>query len=111
MNQLFTRTTAVLNLLVWLAVLIGTVVGPQWLAVTAWIGAFAVTGWTVYAAWRAGADPFPDLRDRPQVREHDGSAEPKSWLPSGLRFRLTRGAAARPSPPGGDAPADPLPHP
>lgn len=78
MAQLFTRTTAVLNLVVWLAALIGTVVGPQWLAFTGWIGVLTVTGWTVYAAWRAGHDPFPDLGGRPEIREDEAPAEPKS---------------------------------
>jgi len=66
--QLFTRTTAVLNLVVCLAALIGTVVGPEWLAFTGAIGVLTVTGWTVCAAWRTGHDPFPDLRERPEVR-------------------------------------------
>jgi hypothetical protein len=49
-TQLFTRTLAVLNLVVWLAALAGSIVGPQWLAVAGWIGVLVVTGWTVYAA-------------------------------------------------------------
>jgi hypothetical protein len=68
----------VLNLVVWLASLVGTVVGPQWLAVTGWIGVLTVTGWTVHAAWRAAHDPFPDLGERAEVREHETPAEAKS---------------------------------
>jgi hypothetical protein len=70
MVQRFTLWTAVLNLLVWLVVLIGTVVGPLWLALAGWVGVLAVTGWTLLSTSRAGEDPFPDLRDRPEVREH-----------------------------------------
>jgi hypothetical protein len=76
MVQRFTLPTAVLNLLVWLAVLIGTVVGPLWLALAGWIGVFAVTAWTLFSTSRAGEDPFPDLRDRREVREHQTLSEP-----------------------------------
>jgi hypothetical protein len=75
-TQLFTRTTAVLNLVVWHATLIGTVVGPQWLSFTGWIGVLIVTVWTAYAAWRAGLDPFPDLRDRAEGRNREVLPEP-----------------------------------
>ena len=78
MTQVFTRTTAVLNLVAWLATLVGTWVGPQWLAFTGWIGVFVVTGWTVYTAWRAGEDPFPDLRERPEIPDRDVLVEQKS---------------------------------
>ena len=54
MVQRFTLWTAVLNLLVWLMVLIGTVVGPLWLALGGWVGVIAVTGWTLLATSRAG---------------------------------------------------------
>jgi hypothetical protein len=56
-TQLFTLTTAGLNLVVWLAALVGSIVGPQWLALTGWIGVLVVTGWTVYAAWRRRTRP------------------------------------------------------
>jgi pheromone shutdown protein TraB len=69
MVQRFTLLTAVLTLSVWLAVLVGTIVGPLWLALAGWIGVIAVTGWTLFSTCRAGEDPFPDLRDRPEVRE------------------------------------------
>jgi hypothetical protein len=44
MLQLFTRTTAVLNLAACHAALIGTVVGPQWLAFAGAVGVLTMTG-------------------------------------------------------------------
>jgi hypothetical protein len=73
--QRFTPTTAVLNLLVCLAALIGPFAGPDWFAIAGPIGVLAVTGWTVYAAWRSGLDPFPDLRDVLDLPEHPAPAE------------------------------------
>jgi hypothetical protein len=63
MTQLFTRSTALLNIAACVAVLVGSVAGPQWLAFIGSIGVLAVMAWTVFAAKRAGHDPFPDLRD------------------------------------------------
>jgi hypothetical protein len=77
-TQLFTLPTAVLNLVVWVAALTGSLLSLYWLAVAGWIGVLAITSWTVYAARRAGHDPFPDLRDRDGGRRGDGPAEPTS---------------------------------
>jgi hypothetical protein len=71
MTQLFTGLTALLNLAAWVAALVGSIAGPQWLAFIGWIGVLLVTAWTVFAAKRARHDPFPDLRD--------GSDERHSW--------------------------------
>jgi hypothetical protein len=67
-TQHFTVSTALLNLVVWAAALVGSLLGPGWLALTGWIGVLAVTSWTAYAARRAGHHPFPDLRDRDEGR-------------------------------------------
>jgi len=75
---MFAGTTAVLNLLAWLAALIGTVIGLQWLAFAGWIGVLTVTGWTLYTSRRAGHDLFPDLREGLDLREHEGPPEPKT---------------------------------
>jgi hypothetical protein len=75
-RQLFTLPTAVLNLVVWLAALAGSLLGLYWLAVAGWFGVLVVTTWTVYAARRAGHDPFPDLRDVDEGRGVEGPREP-----------------------------------
>jgi hypothetical protein len=75
MTQLFTASTALLNLAACVAVLVGSVAGPQWLAFIGSIGALGVMAWTVFAAKRAGHDPFPDLRD--------GSDQRHSLRPAG----------------------------
>ena len=69
MTQLFTRSTAFLNLAVWVAALVGSIAGPPWLAVAGWTGVLMVWAWTVFAAKRVGHDPFPDLRSGPEERE------------------------------------------
>jgi hypothetical protein len=63
MTQLFTGLTALLNLAAWVAALVGSIAGPQWLAFIGWVGVLVVTAWTVFAAKRAGHDAFPDPRD------------------------------------------------
>jgi hypothetical protein len=77
-TQIFTLPTAVLNLGAWLAALTGSLLGLFWLTAAGWIGVLVITGWTVYAARRAGHDPFPDLRDRDDGLTVEGSAEPTS---------------------------------
>ena len=75
MTQLFTGSTALLNLAACVAVLVGSVAGPQWLAFIGSIGVLAVMAWTVFAAKRAGHDPFPDLRDGSNERRRPRPAD------------------------------------
>ena len=67
MLQLFTPLTAALNLVFALAALAAMFVGPPWFEIAAPLGVLAVTGWTVYAAWRAGHDPFAEPGDRAET--------------------------------------------
>ena len=52
MVGLFTRTTALLNLAAAIAALVGSFVGPAWLAMLGWVGLVAVNAWTVLYARR-----------------------------------------------------------